>query len=91
MPPGSSPNLQMIHELVRRAATKGLTVTCRFTGSCELVPTASETAYRLVQEALTNALKHAPGAPVTVTVAADSAKPRPVSSTATRAGEIRER
>ena len=70
VPPGSSPNLQMIHGLARRAATTGLTVTCRFTGSCELAPTASETAYRLVQEALTNALKHAPGAPVTVTVAA---------------------
>jgi signal transduction histidine kinase len=70
VPSGSSPNLQMIHELVRRAATTGLTVTCRFTGSCELAPTASETAYRLVQEALTNARKHAPGAPVTVTVAA---------------------
>jgi len=69
VPPGSSPNLQMIDELVRRAATTGLTVTCRFTGTCELAPVASETAYRLVQEALTNALKHAPGAPVTVTVA----------------------
>jgi signal transduction histidine kinase len=74
VPPGSSPNLQMIHELARRAATTGLTVTCRFTGSCELAPTASETAYRLVQEALTNALKHAPGAPVTVTVAAQDAQ-----------------
>jgi signal transduction histidine kinase len=74
VPAGSSPNLQMIDELVRRAATTGLTVTCRFTGSCELAPTASETAYRLVQEALTNALKHAPGAPVTVTIAAQGAQ-----------------
>ena len=72
VPSGNSPNLQMIHELVRRAATTGLTVTCRFTGSCELAPTASETAYRLVQEALTNALKQAPGAPVTVTIAQDT-------------------
>jgi signal transduction histidine kinase len=73
LPPGSSPSLQMIDELVRRAATTGLTVTCRLSGACELAPTASEAAYRLVQEALTNALKHAPGAPVMVTVAAQDA------------------
>jgi signal transduction histidine kinase len=74
LPAGSSPSLQMIDELVRRAATTGLTVTCRLSDACELAPTASETAYRVVQEALTNALKHAPGAPVMVTVAAQDAQ-----------------
>ena len=34
----------------------------------DLTPEASQAAYRVVQEALTNALKHAPGAPVTVAV-----------------------
>jgi signal transduction histidine kinase len=68
LPQGSSPNLQMIDELANRATTSGLTVTCRFSGDCELAPAASEAAYRVVQEALTNALKHAPGAPVSVSV-----------------------
>jgi signal transduction histidine kinase len=74
LPAGSSPNLLMIDELVRRAATTGLTVTCRISGACELPPAVSETAYRVVQEALTNALKHAPGAPVLVTVAEQGAE-----------------
>ena len=72
LPAGSSPNLQMLDELVRHAATAGQTVTCRLSGACELPPAASETGYRVVQEALTNALKHAPGAPVMVTVAAQT-------------------
>ncbi len=66
-----SPDLAMVEELVRRAVTTGLQVSCRFAGSCDaLTPAASAAAYRVVQEALTNALKHAPGAPVTVTVQA---------------------
>jgi signal transduction histidine kinase len=69
LPGGAQPTMAMVQELVRRAATTGLDVTCRFAGDCgELSASASETAYRVVQEALTNALKHAPGAPVTVTV-----------------------
>jgi signal transduction histidine kinase len=71
LPAGSSPDLQMIDELVRRAATTGLRVSYRQSGECELGPAASQAAYRVVQEALTNALKHAPGAPVAVTVAGD--------------------
>jgi signal transduction histidine kinase len=69
--PGTSPNLQMVDELVRRAAVTGLQVSCRFVGASDrLAPVVSEAAYRVVQEALTNALKHAPAAPVTVTVRA---------------------
>jgi signal transduction histidine kinase len=71
LPDGSSPDLAMAGELVRRAASTGLQVSCRFAGSCdELTPAASQAAYRVVQEALTNALKHAPGAPVSVTIEA---------------------
>ncbi|MGH3256876.1 MAG: sensor histidine kinase [Streptosporangiaceae bacterium] len=68
-PSGTPPGLPMVSELVRRAGATGLAVTCRFlVGGDHLPPAASEAAYRVVQEALTNALKHAPGAPVDITV-----------------------
>ena len=64
---GSLPRLPMAEELVRRASATGLAVSCRFAGSWDrLSAAASEAAYRVVQEALTNALKHAPGAPVDI-------------------------
>ena len=68
-PSGTSPGLPLVSELVRRASVTGLPVTCRFLRSCDrLAPAASQAAYRVVQEALTNALKHAPGAPVDITI-----------------------
>jgi signal transduction histidine kinase len=74
IPSGASPRLAMIGELVGRASATGLTVNCRFEGDCDhLDDAASETAYRVVQEALTNAFKHAPGAPVDITVHGDGA------------------
>jgi signal transduction histidine kinase len=61
----------LVDELVARAGAAGLAVSCRFTGSADGLPAAtSEAAYRVVQESLTNALKHAPGAPVEVVIAA---------------------
>jgi len=69
LPDGSPPALPMVGELVRRASVTGLDVSCRFQGPCGgLTPAASEAAYRVVQEALTNALKHAPGAAVDISV-----------------------
>jgi signal transduction histidine kinase len=74
-PSGPPPGLAMVDELVRRASGSGLAVSCRFAGSCDrLAPAASEAAYRVVQEALTNALKHAPGAPVDITVRSQDAE-----------------
>jgi signal transduction histidine kinase len=62
--------LRLIGELVTRAAAAGLAVSCRFSGSSDGLPArASDAAYRVVQESLTNALRHAPGAPVDVVVA----------------------
>jgi signal transduction histidine kinase len=63
--------IRLVDELVARAAAAGLSVSCRFAGPAEELPEqASEAAYRVVQESLTNALKHAPGSPVEVVIAA---------------------
>jgi signal transduction histidine kinase len=68
-PAGPPPRLDQVSELVHRASLSGQPVTCSVEGlDGQLAPAASEAAYRLVQEALTNAVKHAPGAPVQVTV-----------------------
>jgi signal transduction histidine kinase len=66
---GGADGLRLIGELVTRAAAAGLAVSCRFSGSADDLPApASDAAYRVVQESLTNALKHAPGAPVDIVV-----------------------
>jgi signal transduction histidine kinase len=66
---GGADGLRLIGELVTRAAAAGLAVSCRFSGSADGLPApASDAAYRVVQESLTNALKHAPGAPVDIVV-----------------------
>jgi signal transduction histidine kinase len=60
----------LLDELVARAAAAGLAVSCRFAGPVDgLARQASEAAYRVVQESLTNAMKHAPGAAVDIVVA----------------------
>ena len=62
--------LRLIGELVTRASGAGLDVSCRFSGSADDLPAnAADAAYRVVQESLTNALKHAPGAPVDIVIA----------------------
>ena len=62
-------DLSLIDEVVTRAARSGLDVSCRFEGDRDGVaaPTA-HIAFRVVQESLTNALRHAPGAAVRVRV-----------------------
>jgi signal transduction histidine kinase len=65
--------VRLIGELVTRAGAAGLAVSCRFTGSADGLPdAAADAAYRVVQESLTNAFKHAPGAPVDVVIAGAS-------------------
>ena len=65
--------VRLIGELVTRAGAAGLAVSCRFTGSADGLPDATaDAAYRVVQESLTNAFKHAPGAPVDVVIAGAS-------------------
>jgi len=61
--------MRLIGELVTRASAAGLAVSCRFSGSADDLPApAADAAYRVVQESLTNALKHAPGAPVDIVI-----------------------
>jgi len=66
---GPPPDLRLVEELVRRAAGSGLDVTLRLEGEREGLPTPLvETSYRVVQEGLTNALRYAAGAAVSVVV-----------------------
>jgi signal transduction histidine kinase len=61
---------ESIDDLVRRAATAGLRVRLQQDGPApSWSPPARQAAHRVVQESLTNAARHAPGAPVTVTLA----------------------
>jgi signal transduction histidine kinase len=64
--------LDEVAELVERVRGAGATVDWQAVDlPPELPATVSTTAYRVVQEALTNALRHAPGAPVRITLCGD--------------------
>lgn len=63
------PGMNRLEELVDRVAFAGLPVDLTIDGSPpSLAPGLDLTAYRVIQEALTNALKHAPGAHASVDV-----------------------
>jgi signal transduction histidine kinase len=67
--PVGPPDLSLIEEVVTRAARSGLDVSCRFEGDRDDVAAPiAHIAFRVVQESLTNALRHAPGAAVRVRV-----------------------
>ncbi|MFJ4337917.1 sensor histidine kinase [Streptomyces sp. NPDC088915] len=70
-PPGET-----VEELVARARASGLPVTLTASPMPPLPGMTGPALHRVVQEALTNAAKHAPGAPVEVTIA-----PEPVEET----------
>lgn len=58
-----------LDDLVRRVRTTGQPVTVRVAGDVEGIPSdVSRVAYRVVQEALTNAMRHATGAPTHVKI-----------------------
>jgi signal transduction histidine kinase len=68
-PLGPAPDLALVEELVARAAGSGLDVTLRLEGHREDLPDeVGRAAFRVVQEGLTNALRYASGAAVTVLV-----------------------
>jgi len=69
LPLSPQPSLEDIRALVNGAAKSGVPVKLESTGEQDGLPAAvGLTAYRIVQEALTNVVKHAPGADTTVTV-----------------------
>jgi signal transduction histidine kinase len=69
----ASPDLSLIDEVVNQAARSGLRVTCRLEGASDgLQAEAAHAAFRVVQESLTNALRHAPGAEVRVLIRSEA-------------------
>ena len=66
-PRAPQPTLAEVPRLVEEARAAGTVIDLRVTGALEGGPSvAGRTAYRVVQEALTNARKHAPGRPVEI-------------------------
>ncbi|MEV6848024.1 sensor histidine kinase [Actinoplanes sp. NPDC051411] len=64
-----TPGLARLRDLVGRMSGTGVPVTVEITGTPGELPAAVDlAAYRLVQESLTNVLRHAGRAPVTVTI-----------------------
>ncbi|TYB59402.1 sensor histidine kinase [Nonomuraea sp. PA05] len=64
------PGLDRVDELVSNARAAGLTVLVKRSGALGGQPQAVElSAYRIVQESLSNAMRHAPGATVAVDIA----------------------
>ena len=62
-----SPSLSRLDALIAAFREAGLRVTCETSGEQSVLTAGIDlTAYRIVQEALTNALRHAPGATVSV-------------------------
>ncbi len=65
-----APGLDQLGEMVTRVRTGGVGVDLRVTGEPRALPPGVQLCvYRVVQEALTNVLKHAPGAHATVELA----------------------
>jgi signal transduction histidine kinase len=67
------PGFGQLADLLEESRSAGMTLHAQIDlpGPAELPETAGRTVYRVIQEGLTNARKHAPGAPVEVTVTTD--------------------
>lgn len=72
-PTAPTPLLEDVAELVQQARDSGLSVTLRMVGPSTTLPTALQTtSYRVVQEGLTNVMRHADGAQATVLISVGS-------------------
>ncbi|WP_181958401.1 sensor histidine kinase, partial [Nonomuraea deserti] len=66
------PGLDRVDELFSNARAAGLAVLVKRSGSLDGLPPAVElSAYRIVQESLSNVMRHAPGAPVAVDITSE--------------------
>jgi signal transduction histidine kinase len=65
------PGLDRVGDLFAVARAAGMPLTTLITATGRLTRPADLAAYRVVQEALANARRHAPGAPVTVSIGGD--------------------
>ncbi|QDI70090.1 two-component sensor histidine kinase [Streptomyces calvus] len=71
-PHAPQPTLDRLEALVENTRAAGLTVTTEITGTRRPLPPGVElSAYRIAQEALSNVLRHAPGASARVALAYD--------------------
>ncbi|WP_449064171.1 sensor histidine kinase [Planomonospora algeriensis] len=69
------PGLGHLEELVATARSAGLTVTLKLGGDLTGLPaTVSLSAYRIAQESLSNAMRHAPGSAVSVRITRTAAE-----------------
>ena len=67
--------VQSIDELVERARATGLAISYRLVGDRDcLADAVFDVAYRVVQESMTNALKHAPGAAIDIAVTCSASR-----------------
>ncbi|MGW2329766.1 sensor histidine kinase [Streptomyces sp. NPDC001700] len=76
-PPGARPALGDADRLLESARSSGARIDAEVTGPLERVPgPVSREGYRILQEALTNVLRHAGPVPVRVRIAVDEARLR---------------
>lgn len=69
-PTAPAPSIEGVPELVRQARSTGLPIDLRMQGSPDGLPAAVQIGiYRIVQEGLTNVMRHADGAEATVRIA----------------------
>ncbi|WP_454930710.1 sensor histidine kinase [Actinomyces israelii] len=68
--PADSPGLEEVPALVARARRAGLPVRLSLSQAGDVDPTVGRAVYRCVQEALTNVMRHASGAPTAVALEA---------------------
>ncbi|MDP9841880.1 sensor histidine kinase [Streptosporangium lutulentum] len=69
------PGLGRLEELIGTARSAGLTVSLKLGGNLTGLPTAvSLSAYRIAQESLSNAMRHAPGSTVSVKISRSGAE-----------------
>jgi signal transduction histidine kinase len=67
--PTDGPKLEQLQDVLEMARLAGVHLELRVDGeSASLSPAVELAAYRMVQEALTNAIKHAPGRPVLLSI-----------------------